>query len=113
MYVNSNVTNIVNIVLGHITWTVLTRRKTQTNSNNRYTYLKKSFLQYSFPSREKHLSVSVTLQSVHCTQRTCHAWSSTLSKNLSSIGLSQPAQVCISDFSSPTASLELLSNTFC
>ena len=32
-----------------------------------YAYLKKSFLQYSFPSREKHFSVKLHLHSQHCT----------------------------------------------
>lgn len=55
-------------------------------------YLKKSFLQYSFPSREKHFSVKVHLQSQHWTHLMCHGLSKTLSKNLSRIGFSQLAQ---------------------
>lgn len=55
-------------------------------------YLKKSFLQYSLPSREKHFSVKLHLHSQHCTHLTCQALSSTLSRKRSRIGLSQPAQ---------------------
>ncbi len=55
-------------------------------------YLKKSFLQYSFPSREKHFSVKVHLHSQHWTHLVCHGLSKTLSKNLSRIGFSQLAQ---------------------
>lgn len=60
--------------------------------NNSNAYLKKSFLQYSRPSLEKHLSVKLHLQSQHCTHLACQALSKTLSKNLSRIGLSHPAQ---------------------
>lgn len=55
-------------------------------------YLKKSFLQYSFPSREKHFSVKVHLQSLHWTHLMCHGLSKTFSRNLSRIGFSQLAQ---------------------
>lgn len=55
-------------------------------------YLKKSFLQYSLPSREKHFSVKLHLHSQHCTHLTCQALSNTLSRKRSRIGLSQPAQ---------------------
>lgn len=55
-------------------------------------YLKKSFLQYSLPSREKHFSVKVHLHSQHWTHLMCHGLSKTLSKNLSRIGFSQLAQ---------------------
>lgn len=55
------------------------------------THLKKSFLQYSLPSREKHFSVNVHLQSQHWTHLMCHGLSSTLSRNLSTIGFSQLA----------------------
>ena len=57
-----------------------------------YAYLKKSFLQYSFPSREKHFSVKLHLHSQHWTHLTCHALSKTLRRNRSRIGLSHPAQ---------------------
>lgn len=55
-------------------------------------YLKKSFLQYSFPSREKHFSVKVHLQSQHWTHLMCHGLSKTFNRNLSRIGFSQLAQ---------------------
>lgn len=55
-------------------------------------HLKKSFLQYSFPSREKHLSVKVHLQSQHWTHLMCHGLSRTLSRNRSTMGFSQLAQ---------------------
>lgn len=55
-------------------------------------HLKKSFLQQSRPSLEKHLSVKLHLQSQHCTHLACQALSKTLSRNLSRIGLSHPAQ---------------------
>lgn len=56
------------------------------------TYLKKSFLQYNFASRLKHLSVNGCKHSQHLTQCACHTRSSTFNKNLSIIGLLQPAQ---------------------
>lgn len=56
---------------------------------NKPTYLKKSFLQYNFPSREKHFSDKVHLQSQHWTHLTCHGLSKTLSRNLSRMGFSQ------------------------
>lgn len=59
-------------------------------------HLKKSFLQYSFPSREKHLSVKVHLQSQHWTHLMCHGLSRTLSRNRSTMGFSQLAQYSIS-----------------
>ena len=49
-------------------------------------------MQYSFPSREKHFSVKLHLQSQHWTHLTCQALSRTFRRNLSSIGLSHPAQ---------------------
>lgn len=55
-------------------------------------YLKKSILQKSLPSLEKHLSVRLQLHSQHCTHLACHALSSTLSRNRSRMGRSQPAQ---------------------
>lgn len=58
-------------------------------------HLKKSFLQYSFPSREKHLSVKVHLQSQHWTHLMCHGLSRTLSRNRSTMGFSQLAQYSI------------------
>lgn len=64
--------------------------------------LKKSFLQYSFPSREKHFSVRLHLHSQHCTHLMCHALSRTLRRNLSNIGLSQPAQWTIVFGCAPT-----------
>lgn len=67
----------------------------QKNTNGDFfprSYLKKSFLQYSLPSREKHFSVKLHLHSQHCTHLTCQALSSTLSRKRSRIGLSQPAQ---------------------
>lgn len=54
-------------------------------------YLKKSFLQYSLPSREKHFSVKLHLHSQHWTHLTCQALSSTLRRKRSRIGLWQPA----------------------
>lgn len=56
------------------------------------TNLKKSFLQKSFPSLEKHFSVSLALHSQHWTHLTCQGLSSTLSKKRSKMGRSQPAQ---------------------
>lgn len=58
-------------------------------------HLKKSFLQYSFPSREKHLSVKVHLQSQHWTHLMCHGLSRTLSRKRSTMGFSQLAQYSI------------------
>lgn len=55
-------------------------------------YLKKSFLQKSFPSLLKHLSAKAALQSWQRTHSACHVLSRTLRRNLSKIGLSQPAQ---------------------
>lgn len=54
-------------------------------------HLKKSFLQNNLPSREKHLSVRGAWQSKHRTQSACHVLSRTFSRNLSRMGLSQPA----------------------
>lgn len=54
-------------------------------------YLKKSVLQYSLPSLEKHFSVKLHLQSQHCTHLACHARSSTFRRNLSRMGRSHPA----------------------
>lgn len=55
------------------------------------TYLKKSFLQKSFASLEKHLSCSAALQSKQRTHSTCHARSKTFSRYWSIIGFSHPA----------------------
>lgn len=54
-------------------------------------YLKKSFLQYNFPSREKHFSDKVHLHSQQWTHLTCHGLSKTLRRNLSRMGFSQLA----------------------
>lgn len=55
------------------------------------TYLKKSFLQKSFASLEKHLSCNAALQSKQRTHSTCHARSKTFSRYWSIIGFSHPA----------------------
>lgn len=57
-----------------------------------FTYRKKSFRQYSLASRLKHLSVRGCRHSQHRTQCACQPRSRTLRRNLSSIGLLQPAQ---------------------
>lgn len=54
-------------------------------------YLKKSFLQKSFASLEKHLSCNAALQSKQRTHSTCHARSKTFSRYWSIIGFSHPA----------------------
>lgn len=54
-------------------------------------YLKKSSLQKSFASLEKHLSCNVALQSKQRTHSTCHARSKTFSRYWSIIGFSHPA----------------------
>lgn len=59
---------------------------------NMFTHLVKSSLQYSFPSRLKHFSERLLLQSAHFTHFACQARSKTLKMNRSSIGISQPAQ---------------------
>ena len=59
-----------------------------------WTYLKKSALQNSFPSREKHLSVSLDLHSQQCTHFTCHGRSRTFNRNRSKMGPLQPAHIC-------------------
>lgn len=59
------------------------------------THLKKSFLQNSFPSRLKHLSVRLQWQSKQRTHSACQVRSSTFSRNLSRMGLSQPAHAMI------------------
>lgn len=56
-------------------------------------HLKKSSLQNSLSSLEKHLSCSVVLQSKHLTQLACHARSNTFNRNLSRIGFWHPAHV--------------------
>lgn len=68
------------------------KNKNKNKSKSDVSHLKKSFLQYSLPSREKHFSVRLHLHSQHCTHFTCQARSSTLSRKRSRIGLSQPAQ---------------------
>lgn len=55
------------------------------------TYLKKSFLQYNFASRLKHFSVKGVRHSQHLTHEACQPLSSTFNKNLSKMGLLQPA----------------------
>lgn len=57
--------------------------------------LKKSVLQNSFPSRLKHLSVRAPQQSAQRTHSACQVLSSTVRRNLSRMGLSQPAQQII------------------
>lgn len=64
-------------------------------------YLKKSSLQKSFASLEKHFSVSGARQSAHRTHAACHARSSTCKRNLSKMGLSQPAQAITAPPASP------------
>ena len=68
-------------------------------------YLKKSLLQKSFPSLEKHFSVSVIPQSEHCTHCICQALSKTFSKNRSRIGRLQPPHCIIPGVSLPIATL--------
>lgn len=68
-------------------------------------YLKKSFLQYNFPSLEKHLSVSAHEQSVHWTHSTCQARSRTFKRYRSTIGPWQPAHSCIVESTLSIASL--------
>ena len=58
-------------------------------------YLKKSGLQNNFPSLLKHLSVRAQLQSTQRTHSACHVRSSTVRRNLSIMGFSQPAQQMI------------------
>lgn len=55
------------------------------------THLKKSFLQYNFDSLLKHFSVNGWRHSQQRTQDACHPRSRTFNKNLSNIGLLQPA----------------------
>lgn len=62
------------------------------NEGRRDTHLKKSFLQKSFPSRLKHLSVSAPPQSEQRTHSACHVLSSTVTRNLPVMGFWQPAQ---------------------
>ena len=71
----------------------------------RIIYLKKSLLQKSFPSLEKHFSVSVIPQSEHCTHCMCQALSKTFSKNRSRIGRLQPPHCIIPGVSLPIATL--------
>lgn len=54
------------------------------------TYLKKSSLQNNWPFLAKHLSVSCTLQSLHCRHLACHVLSATFSINLSKISSWHP-----------------------
>ena len=74
-------------------------------SKARIIYLKKSLLQKSFPSLEKHFSVSVIPQSEHCTHCMCQALSKTFSKNRSRIGRLQPPHCIIPGVSLPIATL--------
>lgn len=55
-------------------------------------YLKKSLRQNNLLSLEKHFSTRGSRQSKHLTHSACHVLSRTFSKNLSKMGLSQPAQ---------------------
>lgn len=55
--------------------------------------MKKSSLQNSLPSLEKHFSDKFNLQSKHCIQLWCHALSRTLYKYWSRIGRSHPAHL--------------------
>ncbi|TNN68833.1 hypothetical protein EYF80_020868 [Liparis tanakae] len=53
---------------------------------------RKVTIRNSFPSLEKHFSVRLQLHSQHWTHLACHARSSTLRRNRSRMGRSQPAQ---------------------
>lgn len=107
---------------------ILTNRKKLIEGKNQFwrekttgifkkTYLKKSFRQYSFPSLEKHLSLSAEPQSEHCTHCTCQARSRTFSRYRSMMGPWHPAHSCIvlSSFSIATLTefceIQIFSNT--
>lgn len=67
-------------------------KKKKLKSKYCFAYLIKSFLQKSFPSRLKHLSIKGPLQSLHRTQCWCHRRSHTFRRNFSKMGWLQPAQ---------------------
>lgn len=71
------------------------RVKEEIHKLKRYTHLKKSVLQKSLPSLEKHFSTKVFWQSQHLTHFACHALSSTFRRNRSRMGESQPAHITI------------------